>query len=114
LDALRTEIAAGRLQHDTPVLHLAATFQQWASTPLGVFDGVNETSVSLVPEVSHQTVGGRLHGFDLLEGFLAGGDYPYVVLEPDGLPDGLAESLQAAGYTSIFSNGQGAIYRLGT
>ena len=65
LDAVRVEIDAGRLAHDTPVLHLAESFQQWVATPLGVFAGVNETFVSLDPEVSHQTVGGRLYGLEV-------------------------------------------------
>jgi hypothetical protein len=113
LDALRKEIEAGGLQHDTPVLHLARTFQQWSSTPLGVFAGVNETSVSLEPEVSHQTVGGRLYGLDDLPGFLASAEYGYVVLEPNGLPDGLIQQIEAAGYTSIFTNEQGLVFRAG-
>ena len=113
LDAVRKEIDAGRLQHDTPVLHVAATFQQWQSTPLGVFAGVNETSVSLDPEVSHQTVGGRLFGLDDLPTFLGEATYGYVVLEPRGLPDGLIEQIEAAGYTNIFTNGQGLVFRAG-
>ena len=58
-----------------------------------MFDGVFETSISLDPEVGHQTVGGRLYGskddvfgtLDQLRGFLATGTYRYVVLEPAGL-----------------------------
>jgi hypothetical protein len=111
LDALRAEIDIGRLAHDTPVLHVASTFQQWDATPLGVFDGVTETSVSPEPEVSHQTVGGRLHGMEALPGFLESGAFPYVVLEPDDLPDGIAEQIEAAGYTSIFVNDQGEVFR---
>lgn len=113
LEAVRAEIDAGRLQHDTQVLHVAASFQQWSSTPLGVFAGVNETSVSLEPEVSHQTVGGRLFGLDDLPGFLGSGEYGYVVLEPGGLPDGIREQVIAAGYTSTFVNGQGEVFRRG-
>ena len=76
LDAIRAEIDAGRLAHDTPVLHLARSFQQWVATPLGVFDGVNETFVSLDPEVSHQTVGGRLFGLEQLPADLASKGLP--------------------------------------
>jgi hypothetical protein len=111
LDALRAEVEIGRLGHDTPVLHVASTFQQWDATPLGVFDGVTETSVSPEPEVSHQTVGGRLHGMEALPGFLDSGDFLYVVLEPDDLPDGIGEQIEAAGYTSIFVNDQGEVFR---
>ncbi|HJP88083.1 MAG TPA: hypothetical protein VJ850_03505 [Candidatus Limnocylindrales bacterium] len=118
LDVLRIQITHGELQHDTPVLHIASSFQQWSSTPLGVFDGVNETSISLKPEVSHQTAGGRLFGFDLLPALLrstadAPTDYGYVVLEPDGLDnvDALRAEILAAGYESIFVNGQGEVFR---
>ena len=114
LDAVRREIDAGRLEHDTPVLHVARSFQQRVATPLGVFDGVNETFVSLDPEVSHQTVGGRLYGLEQLPGFLDSGEYPYVVIEPDGLPDGTRDAIPATGYASIFANEQGEVFRIGT
>lgn len=110
LDAVRVEIEAGRLRHDTPVLHVASTFQQHDATPLGVFAGVTETSVSLKPEVSHQTVGGRLFGLDDLPGFLASGEFPYLVLEPEDLPGSTRDSIAAAGYVSIYSNGQGEVF----
>jgi len=93
------------------VLHIASSFQQWTATPLGVFDGVSETFVSLDPEVSHQTVGGRLFGLDMLQGFLGSGDFAYVVLEPKGLPEGLRDQVIAAGYASMFANGQGEVFR---
>jgi hypothetical protein len=113
LDAVRKEIDAGRLVHDTPVLHLASSFQQWVATPLGVFDGVDETFVSLDPETSQHTAGGRLFGMDRLGEFLASGTYRYVVLEPNKLPDGTGNVIGAAGYTSIFSNDQGTVFQLG-
>ena len=113
LDALRAEIDAGRLRHDTPILHLASSFQQWVATPLGVFDGVTETFVSLDPEVSHQTVGGRLYGLDMLPAFLASQTYRYVVLEPRGLPNGILDELGNAFYSPIFSNDQGTVFELG-
>jgi hypothetical protein len=111
LDAVRAEIDAGRLAHDTPVLHVARTFQQWVATPLGVFDGVNETFLSLDPEVSHQTVGGRLFDVADLAAYL---DlrYSYVVLEPDGLPDGTRDAIRGAGYVSVFANAQGEVFAL--
>jgi hypothetical protein len=112
LDAVRVEIDAARLAHDTPVLHLARSFQQWVATPLGVFDGVDETFVSLDPEVSHQTVGGRLFGLQELPGYLASKAYRYVVLEPDGLPAGVRDEIVAAGYDSIFANDQGEVFAL--
>ena len=82
------------------------------ATPLGVFDGVFETFVSLDPEVSHQTVGGRLYGLDELPGFLASKDFPYLVLEPNGLPDGIRDQIVDAGYESIFANDQGEVFEL--
>jgi hypothetical protein len=112
LDAVRAEIDAGRLAHDTPVLHLGKSFQQWSSTPLGVFDGVSETFVSLDPLVSHQTVGGRLFGLDDLPRLLASRDYRYVVVEPAGLPQGTRDQVLAAGYQSIYANQQGEVFRL--
>ncbi|HJW22642.1 MAG TPA: hypothetical protein VJ506_09455 [Candidatus Limnocylindrales bacterium] len=115
-DAIRGEIDAGRIRDDTPVLHVAASFQQWVSTPLGVFDGVVETFVSPNPEVSQQTVGGRLHGMLDLRGLIDSGLYPYVVLEPNGLPGGteIGGALLEAGYRSIFENGQGQVFVRGS
>lgn len=114
LDAVRAEIDAGRIKHDTPVLHIATSFQQWVSTPLGVFDGVFETFLSEDPEVSHQTVGGRLFDVADLDDFLDPGMFPVVVLEPRDLPDGLREQIAAAGYKSIFNNEQGEVFRAGS
>ena len=112
VDAVRAEIDAGRLRQDTPVLHVAASFQQWVSTPLGVFDGVVETFVSPDQEVSQQTVGGRLHGMADLRGLVDSAMYAYVVLEPNGLPNaaGLRDDLVRAGYVSIFANAQGELF----
>jgi len=112
LDVVRAEIDDGRLAHDTPVLHIASSFQQWVATPLGVFDGVDETFVSLDPEVSHQTVGGRLYGLDQLPAFLGAGTFRYVVLEPAKLPDGIRASIIAAGFAPIYANAQGEVFRL--
>jgi hypothetical protein len=119
LDALRAEISAGRLRHDTPVLHVAKSFQQWIATPLGVFDGVTETFISLDPEVGHQTVGGRLFGrkddpvelVRQLDAFMASGLFEYVVVEPNGLPDGVAQRVEGAGYQPLFGNEQGEVFR---
>jgi hypothetical protein len=115
VDAIRREIDSGRLAHDTPVLHVAKSFQEWVSTPLGVFDGVTETFASPDQEVSHQTAGGRLFNMGDLAGLIDGGTFQYAVLEPNGLPDAAAvqAALVAKGYVSIFQNGQGMVYRLG-
>ena len=115
VDAVRAEIEAGRLGPDTPVLHVAASFQMWVATPLGVFTGVTETILVPEPEVSIHTVGGRILPLDDLTGLLAGRRYGFVLLEPDpnGLPPGIRDQIVAAGYTSIFGNGQGELFAAG-
>jgi hypothetical protein len=109
--ALRAEIDAGRLRADTPVLHVAATFQAWGSIPLSVFVGVDETSASLDPENSIHTAGGRLHSVDELPALL-GPQFPYVVFEPAGLPTNTADELAAAGYKPVFTNSRAEILAL--
>jgi hypothetical protein len=72
-----------------------------------------ETSISLQPEVSIHTDGGRLLGFGDLDRELATG-YGYVVLEPTELPSDVLADAQArvvaAGYHPIWSNSQATIY----
>ena len=79
--------------------------------PIGVFGGMLETMVSEQTEVSSHTAGGRLHPLDELHVLLAAG-YPYLVFEPQDLPDadGLCERIVGAGYRSIFGNEQGEIF----
>ena len=109
VDELRAEVNAGRLGPSTRVLHLASSFQQWISVPIGVFVGAMETSISLQPELSIHTEGGRLLGFDQLPDELAS-DYGYVVLEPNGLDPSLSDQIVAAGYHEIWSNPRATIY----
>jgi hypothetical protein len=109
IDALRAEVDAGRLGPSTRVLHLAASFQQWSSVPIGVFTGAIETSISLKPELSIHTEGGRLLGFDDLPAELAS-DYGYVVVEPNGLDADPTDTITAAGYHQIWTNSIAAIY----
>jgi hypothetical protein len=106
---LRAEETAGRLGPSTRVLHIASSFQQWASIPIGVFTGALETSISLQPEVSIHTDGGRLLGLSRLPGELAAG-YGYVVLEPKGMDPALAGTIKAAGYHQIWANSQAIVY----
>jgi hypothetical protein len=113
LDALRAEIVAGRLGPATPVLHVAVSFQQWASTPLGVFAGVTETMLSPDATTNIHTVGGRLRPLDDLDAALAGGLYRYVVLEPANLAGGERDRIVAAGYRSIFANARGEVFVAG-
>lgn len=119
LDAVRREIDAGRIGPDTPILHVAGSFQQWVATPLGVFDGVTETDVVPDVEVSIHTVGGRLHPLAdlpalLVQGQPGGRFYAYVLLEPDPtkLPPGMRDQILSAGYEPVFSNGQGELFAL--
>ena len=117
VDMLRGEETAGRLGPQTRVLHIAGSFQQWASVPVGVFTGAIETSISCSPEVSIHTEGGRLLGFNDLGSELASG-YGYVVLEPanpdpQGCPRlsaALADQITSAGYRQIWSNSQAMVY----
>jgi hypothetical protein len=113
VDELRAEETAGRLGPSTKVLNIASSFQQWVAVPVGVFTGAMETSISLQPEVSIHTDGGRLLGFEALERELAA-DYGYVVLEPAGLlPNVVANTgthIVAHGYRQIWSNSQATIY----
>jgi hypothetical protein len=109
VDELRSEEAAGRLGPNTRVLHIAYSFQQWSSVPIGVFTGALETSISMSPEVSIHTEGGRLLGLDRLTTELAAG-YGYVVFEPGGMDPGIADTIVAAGYRQIWSNSQAIIY----
>jgi hypothetical protein len=112
LDALRAEISAGRLRADTQLLHIAASFQEWVATPVGVFTGINETVVSRDAEDSFHTVGGRLRHIERLDELLRSRAFSYVLLEPgEGVPSDAAERVAAAGFVSIFDNGEGAIFR---
>jgi hypothetical protein len=114
VDRLRVEIEGGRLGPSTRVLNIASSFQQWVATPIGVFTGAMETSISLQPERSMHTVGGRLLGFDRLAPELAAG-YGYVVLAPNGLSATQVSAtktlLSADGYNAIWSNSLATIYR---
>jgi hypothetical protein len=111
IDAVRAEIAAGRIGPRTPVLHVASSFQQWVATPLGVFTGVIETDVTPDAVIEIHTIGGRLRPLADLDRLLAGGTYPYVLLEPGGLEDPtLRDRILARGYVSTFANGQGDLF----
>lgn len=109
LDRLRDEIAAGRLTAGARVLHVASSFQQWVSTPLGVFAGIMETDATDQTEVSSHTAGGRLHPLDAL-GELLGDDFGYVVYEPKDLDPAVRQQIVAAGYEPIYRNSRGEIF----
>jgi len=109
IDALRTEIDAGRITGATPVLHVARSFQPWVAIPLAVFTGVMETTATLDPERSIHTEGGRLLDVADLPTLLDD-DYRYVVLEPAGLEPGLGATIEAAGYRPIFTNNAAVLF----
>lgn len=113
VDELRAEEAAGRLGPSTKVLNIAPWFQEWVAIPIGAFTGAMESSISLSPELSIHTVGGRLYGFDRIVPELASG-YGYVVLQPGGLsPDLVSKTeteIATAGYRRIWSNSFAYIY----
>ena len=109
VDALRGEIRAGRLRASDEVLHVAGSFQPWASTPLAPFAGVIETTATTDPEDSIHTHGGRLRDVTDLVALL-GGRPAYVVLEPDGLPATVRTDILAAGYEPLFANPRGEVF----
>jgi hypothetical protein len=104
--AVRAQIAKRTIGPTTPVLHVAPTFQQWDATPLGVFTGVLETSVTPDAERSIHTVGGRLERLVDLAGLL-GPSAPWVVVE--GYGDEMIERVEAAGYTVVWQDERSAL-----
>jgi hypothetical protein len=110
LESIRDEIAAHRINADTFVLHLASSFRPWVATPLAVFEGVQETTLSYDPEVSEHTIGSRLESLSDVA-ILLGPDYPYVILEPAGINQDFRPDIERAGYTQIFGNAQGTVFR---
>jgi hypothetical protein len=114
IDAVRAEIEAGRIGPDTPILHIASSFQQWVATPLGVFTGVRETTATPDAIESIHTVGGRLRHIDEVSALLDG-CFDYVLFEPQGedIPAGTRDRIVTAFYDTIFANGQGELFMFG-
>ena len=105
LDALRVEIDGGRLRHDTPCSTSARPSSSGSDAARRLRRGHRDV-VSLDPEVSHQTVGGRLYGLADLPGFLDRRLFPVPRRSsPTGSPR--AVGVRAAGYAEVFENGQG-------
>ncbi len=113
LDVLRGEIAKGNIDGSTRLLHVAASYHQWASVPIGVFTGIRETLASDETEESIHTEGGRLYPLSAVDEFLAQHPprFDYVVLEPDGLPPSLEDRIVLAGYQKIADNGRALVFR---
>ena len=116
LEVLRREIAQGRIDAGTQLLHVAASFHHWASIPIGVFTGVRETLASEETEDSIHTAGGRLYPLAALDELLAERPqrFGYVVLEPSGLPPGLEDRITVAGYEQIAAHGRALVFRATT
>ncbi len=109
LDFLDGEVAAGRLSASDRVLHVAASYEEWASVPIGVFSGIEETMVCEDAATTIFTAGGRIHPLaDLAEELRAG--FPYVVLEPAGLPASVRAAIVSAGYRTIFAGDSGEVF----
>ncbi len=108
VEAVRAEISAGRLHATTPVLHVAPTFQQWETTPLGVFAGVLETTATPDAERSIHTLGGRLERLEDLARLL-GPAFPYVVVE--GYGQTMVDRVLAAGYEEIWRSDRAVLLR---
>ena len=92
-----------RWRPDTPVLHVAPSFQQWVATPLGVFAGVIETDATEDPEHSLHTVGGRLLDIKDLATLLPQ-NYPYLVVEGYGASNATLGAAAAAGYKVVWAD----------
>jgi len=108
VDAVRSEITAGRLRPTSRVLQVAPSFQQWTRTPVDVFTGAVVTSVSNDPERSGHTRGGRLFGLGDLDRILAE-DYSYVIVEGD-LVASVGPEVRHAGYSVLWRGAAGIIY----
>jgi uncharacterized membrane protein len=111
LDFLRAQIAAGRIGPETQLLHVAASYQESASVPIGVFTGIQETMVSADAATTIFTAGGRIHPLDALPEQLTQ-RYPYLVLEPAGLSPDVRAAIMAAGYQSVFTTPTGEVFEL--
>jgi hypothetical protein len=109
LDVLRSEIGAGRIGPSTQLLHIAQSYQPWASIPIAPFSGIDETVVSADATTTIFTAGGRILPLADLPAELDGG-FGYVVLEPAGLPTGIDSAVVAAGYRPIYRNGAGEVF----
>jgi hypothetical protein len=109
LDFLRLEVKVGELDSESRVLHVAASYQESASLPIGVFTGLNETMVSADATTNIFTAGGRIYPLASLPAMLRAG-FDTVVLEPAGLPLGTRAMIIAAGYQSTFVNSTAEVF----
>ena len=109
LGFLRDAISSGQLGAEARVLHVARSYQPWASLPIAVFTGLEELVVSEDATVDIFTAGGQIYPLASLATELHAG-YSAVVVEPAGLPAEVRSSVVAAGYRSVFTNSSGDVF----
>ena len=108
LRVIQAEVARGRISAESRLLHLAASYQQWAAIPVGVFTGVIETVLSPATEVSPQGVGSRLIPTEDSALHLAAA-YDYILVEP-GSGIELDDAVTAR-YEVIFTSARATLLR---
>jgi hypothetical protein len=110
--AVQREQDAGRLGPRDRLLHIAGGYESWVATPIAVFTGAIETSITPDPDQSPHAYGGRLLAMASLENEL-GKRYAYVVLEPESLADASAigSRIVGLGYRRVYAGMQGTLYR---
>jgi hypothetical protein len=109
LGFLREEVSSGQLGAEARVLHVARSYEPWASVPIAVFTGLEESVVCEDATLSIFTAGGRIYPLASLATELRDG-YSAVVLEPAGLPAAVRSSVIAAGYRSVFTSSSGEVF----
>lgn len=110
LNKLEAERRLGLIGPRTHLLHAAESFRAWVRTPVAVFTGIYESTVSYDPERSIHTNGGRLYDMAEFEA-LVHGNYSYVLIEGADLVGRLRARVERAGYKLIFENDRGQLYR---
>ena len=109
LGFLREEVSSGQLGAGARVLHVARSYEPWASVPIAVFTGLEESVVCEDATLDIFTAGGRIYPLASLATELRAG-YSAVVLEPAGLPAAVRSSVIAAGYRSVFTSSSGEVF----
>jgi len=114
VEAVHREQTAHRLGPHDRLLHVAASDVSWVATPIAVFSGAIETSVSTRPDRSPHSYGGRLLPLSELPELLGEHRYRYVLLEPRGLKGAseIRQGIVGSGYRAIYHNEEGELFRL--
>jgi hypothetical protein len=106
---IRVLESSGTWRADDVVLHVAASIQAWRSIPVAAFTGAIEWLVAEDAQPTIFTTGPDLRPMSALATELARGP-AYVLLEPSGLPSGIAAQIAQAGYQPVFANGVATLY----